>query len=119
MRCADLERSCVRGKEVSPWMMVAATTARTMGVRRWVCLLPITSSTRYLVEAGRIRPESRLMAIRPRPRISSPRRGWIKAQTSGRAFQALLSFLERDGSASVAAGVFVFGGWVIELGVIL
>ncbi len=43
--------------EVIACIMVAATTVTTMGNKRLVCLLLMTSSTKYFVEAGRISPD--------------------------------------------------------------
>src|SRR5579863_8131207 len=58
-----------------------------------------TLSTKYFVEAGRTRPQTRLMAIRPKPRMRRPRRGLISAQTSGSDFHA---FFFLTGFADVA-----------------
>src|SRR5579859_1561731 len=65
---------------------------RTMGVNRLSCFLMTTLSRKYFVEAGRTRPERRLMAIKTKPSARSPRRGLISAQTSGKDFQAFLRF---------------------------
>src|SRR5690242_6697881 len=54
-----------------------------MGVRSWICRLLMTSSRKYLAEAGRTSPATRLMAISTKPSASRPRRGLIKPQTSG------------------------------------
>src|SRR5262249_22790576 len=86
--CADFESSWVKLKEVSPCTTVAATTISTIGVRRWIWRLPMTSSTKYFVEAGRINPEMRLMPMRTRPKARIPRRGLMRAHTSGKSFQA-------------------------------
>src|SRR5712692_9116239 len=58
----------------------------------------MTLSTRYFVEAGRTNPATRLIAMSTNPSASSPRRGFISAQTSGRLFHAFLRFslLDRD-----------------------
>src|SRR5215472_15700486 len=73
-------------------MMVAARTARASGVRSQTCLWRTTLSTKYLVEAGSTRPETRPTAIKKKPRMSKLRRGFINAQTSGRFFHAFLRF---------------------------
>src|SRR5713226_9642743 len=52
----------------------------------------MTLSTRYFVEAGKTNPDRRLMAISTKPSASSPRLGFISAQTSGRFFHAFLRF---------------------------
>src|SRR6266849_1651806 len=52
----------------------------------------MTSSTRYLVEAGKISPETRLMAISKKPAARIPRRGLIRARTSGSSSQARFLF---------------------------
>src|ERR1700738_4284295 len=57
---------------------------------------PMTSSTRYFVEAGRIKPDTRLTAIKSSPRTKIPRRGLISAQTCGRFFHAFLVFLSLE-----------------------
>src|SRR5713101_1273219 len=69
----------------------------------------MTLSTRYFVEAGKTNPDRRLMAMRTKPSASSPRLGFISAQTSGRFFHAFLRFslLAGDlGAVSVA-----MSGW--------
>src|SRR5260370_956895 len=73
-------------------MTVATRTPSTMGVSSWICLRLMTLSTRYFVEAGKTNPETRLMAINTKPSASSPRLGFINAQTSGRFFHAFLRF---------------------------
>src|ERR1700720_489931 len=90
--CADFDRSCVRVNEVNPCRTVAQSTARTMGVRSCTCRLRMTLSTKYLVEAGSTNPATRFTAISTKPTASSPRRGLISAQTSGRFFHAFLRF---------------------------
>src|SRR5262245_1822563 len=87
MRCADLESSWVSVNDVRPWISVAPTTARISQPRNCIWRLPITLSTRNLVEAGSTRPLTRLIAMRPKPRSSMPLRGSRSAQTSGRDFQ--------------------------------
>src|SRR5713101_566227 len=65
----------------------------------------MTLSTRYFVEAGKTNPDRRLMAMSTKPSASSPRLGFISAQTSGRFFHAFLRFslLAGDlGAVSVA-----------------
>src|SRR3984957_1546987 len=74
-------------------MTVAASTANTMGVSNWMWCLPMTSSTRYFVEAGRIKPDTRFTAINSSPAAKIPRRGLISAHTCGRFFHAFLVFL--------------------------
>ena len=54
--CADFDSSCVNVKEVSPCTTVAASTASTIGVSNCIWCFPITSSTKYFVEAGRQHP---------------------------------------------------------------
>src|ERR1700693_439669 len=70
-----------------PCRIVAVTTPSTMGVSQLVCLLVMTSSMRYFVEAGRINPETRLTTMRPKPKAITPRRGLRSARTSGSNFQ--------------------------------
>src|SRR5689334_18555789 len=67
----------------------------------------MTLSTKYLVEAGSTRPETRLKAINRKPRMSRPRRGFISAQTSGRFFQAFLRFfsLSLDADLSLVSAM--------------
>ncbi len=81
--CAALETSCTRAKALRPCTTVAATTAPTSGSSRSTRRPPMTSSMRYLVEAGRTRPATRLTAMSTRARASRPRRGFMRAQTSG------------------------------------
>src|SRR5216684_8669470 len=90
--CADLESSCVRLNEVRPCTIVAPRTARTIGVNSCICLCSTTLSTKYFMEPGNTNPETRLMAISTKPSASSPRLGFINAQTSGRFFHAFLRF---------------------------
>src|SRR5262252_3792467 len=116
MRCADFERSCVSVKEVSPWMSVAARTARASGVRSRTWRWRITLSTKYLVEAGSTSPETRFTAIKPNPRISKPRRGFISAQTSGRFFHAFLRFLSLPLDGLSLDAVLVFASVVMIRG---
>src|SRR6266852_5690890 len=107
MRCADFESSCVSVKEVGPGTMVAATTASTMIPNKWICFLPITSSTRYFVEPGRIIPATRLMAISANPAIRIQRRGLISAQISGSELQSIFFFFlaVASGDGTATAGV--------------
>src|SRR5690348_146807 len=65
---------------------------RTIGVNRFSCFLMTTMSRKYFVEAGRTRPDSRLIAIKTRPSARSPRRGLISAKTSGKDIKAFLRF---------------------------
>src|SRR6185369_778554 len=88
MRWADLESSCVRVNEVRPCTTVAASKLKTMGVRSCIWRLLMTSSRKYLAEAGSTRPATRLMAISTNPRASKPRRGLIRPHTSGRDLHA-------------------------------
>ena len=100
MRCADLESSWVSVNEVSPCTRVAPTTARISQPRSSICRLPMMLSTRNLVEAGSTSPQTRLIAMRPKPSSSTVLRGWRRAQTSGRAFQvSAADFLGLPGSA--------------------
>ena len=86
--CAAFETSWTRANELSPCTTVAPTTAPTSGRRSATLRPPITSSTRYLVEAGSTRPETRLTAMSRKATARSPRRGLTSAQTSGsRAFR--------------------------------
>src|SRR5215472_12389148 len=66
----------------------------------------MTLSKRYLLEPGRTRPATRLMATRARPSRSMPRRGRSSAQISGRDCQWIF-FLAGFGAASAAAGTVV------------
>ena len=65
----------------------------------------MTLSTKYFVDAGSTRPQTRLMAISTKPSASKPRRGLISAQTSGSDFQAFLRFALLD----VLRGIFFRG----------
>src|ERR1700676_4802988 len=56
----------------------------------------MTSSTRYFVEAGRIKPDTRLTAIKSSPSTKIPRRGLMSAHTCGRFFHAFLVFLSLE-----------------------
>src|SRR5207253_1336569 len=107
--CADLESTCVRLNEVRPCMMVAASTARASGVRRWICRRRMTLSTKYFVEAGSTSPETRLMAISTKPSARSPRRGFISAQTWGRSFHAFLRFLSLETALSLVSVAMRWG----------
>ena len=49
------------------------------------------------------------MAIRPNPRASKPRRGWIRAQTSGSAFQAFFFLGDFAAVAELVSDVIVGG----------
>ena len=64
---ASLESSWVSEKDVMPWIMVAAKTAADQRDQQCVWCLPITLSTRYLVEPGSTRLHSRLMTISTKP----------------------------------------------------
>src|ERR1700719_2742474 len=66
----------------------------------------MTSSTRYFVEAGRIKPETRFTAIRSNPAAKIPRRGLISAHTWGRFFHAFVVFLSLEPArASFSVGI--------------
>src|SRR5438445_13671830 len=69
-------------------------------------------STQYLVEAGRTSPDTRLMAISTKPKISRPRRGLISAHTSGSTLHAFASFLVFDLPASSVAIVEYLSLWM-------
>src|SRR4030081_2040502 len=56
----------------------------------------MTSSTRYFVEAGRIKPDTRFTAINSSPAAKIPRRGLMSAHTCGRFFHAFLVFLSLE-----------------------
>src|ERR1700730_17963080 len=71
--------------------------------------LPMTSSTRYFVEAGTVKPETRFTAIKSSPAAKIPRRGLISAHTCGRFFHAFLVFLGLEG-ARVSFSVGISGG---------
>src|SRR5260370_41599089 len=107
--CADLESSCVRLKEVRPCTTVAPRTARTIGVNSCICLCSTTLSTKYFMEPGSTNPATRLMAISTKPSASSPRLGFINAQTSGRFFHAFLRFLLVPGDLG-AVSLAMIGG---------
>src|SRR5277367_5242772 len=69
-------------------MTVADTTTSTITGNRCAWRFRITSSRKYFVEAGRTRPETRLITISPKPTARIPRRGLISARTSGSSFQS-------------------------------
>ena len=73
-------------KDEIPCTTVAPITARMRGRRSWVCPLPKMSSIRYLVEAGRTRPDTRLISINTKLRVRSQRRGLTKIQIWGSSF---------------------------------
>src|SRR5580700_5664389 len=62
-----------------------------IGNRR-VCRFKITSSSRYFVDAGRIKPDKRLTTINPKPIAMMVLRGLISATTSGSNFQSNFAF---------------------------
>ena len=64
-------------------MAVASRTAPTIQGSFSACLLTRTPSTRNLVDAGRTRPETRLMTMSTNPNASSHRRGLMRVQISG------------------------------------
>src|SRR5208282_5528417 len=68
-----------------------------------------TLSTKYFVEAGRTNPQTRLMAINPKPRMSRPRRGLMSAQTSGSDFQAFFLFSDFVGVADFVSDAIIGG----------
>src|SRR5271169_193837 len=72
-------------------MTVADTTTSTITGNRCAWRFRITSSRKYFVEAGRTRPETRLITISPKPTARIPRRGLISARTSGSSFQSNLA----------------------------
>src|SRR5258707_4513945 len=67
----------------------------------------MTLSTRYFVEAGSTNPDSRLMAMSTKPSASSPRLGFISAQTSGRFFHAFLRFSLLAGDLEAVSVVMI------------
>src|SRR5271157_1397448 len=69
----------------------------------------MTSSTKYLVEAGRTSPETRLITIKPSPRRSRRRRGRSSCQISGSAWKILVFFAGFGGlGVNVEAKCFGF-----------
>src|ERR1700733_6734059 len=74
----------------------------TIGSKRFVCRLVITSSTKYFVDAGRIKPDDRLIIISTKPRAMIPRRGRSSARTCGNNFQSNFAFA----GFSAASGFF-------------
>src|ERR1700722_2003057 len=64
----------------------------TIGSKRLVCRLVITSSTKYFVDAGRIKPDDRLIIISTKPNAMIPRRDRSSARTCGRSFQSNFAF---------------------------
>ena len=93
--CAALETSCTSAKEPRPWTTVAATTAPTRGSSSSTWRRPMTSSIRYLVEAGRTRPATRLTAMSTKATARRPRRGFMRAQTSGKSARRRSGFRPR------------------------
>ena len=69
-RWAALESVCVRAKDVAACTRVASSTTATRGISRLTRCLPMTSSTRNFVDAGRTNPATRLMTMRTNPRAS-------------------------------------------------
>src|ERR1700741_41291 len=69
----------------------------------------MTLSTRYFVEAGKTNPDRRLMAISTKPSASSPRLGFISAQTSGRFFHAFLRFSLLTGDLAAVSVLMIRG----------
>src|SRR3977135_3194280 len=69
---------------------------------------------KYFVEAGSTNPQMRFTAISTKPAASKPRRGRIRAQTSGRAFQVFLrfSFLLTAESLSLAMSEWSQSVWM-------
>ncbi len=94
--CAAFETSCTSAKEPRPCTTVAATTAPTRGSSRSIWRRPMTSSIRYLVEAGRTSPATRLTAMSRKARASSPRRGFMRAHTSGSSARSRSGLRARD-----------------------
>src|ERR1700759_169774 len=89
MRCAALERSCVKANEVVAWIRVAPSTNPMMGSRRLPLWLVSTPSTKGFEAAGKARPQKRLMIISTKPSASSPRRGRISRHACGHASTSL------------------------------
>ena len=81
--CAAFDTSWTSANELRPCSAVAPTTAPTRGRSRSSWRRPMTSSIRYLVEAGRTSPATRLIAMSTKASASSRRRGFMRAQTSG------------------------------------
>src|SRR5271157_351733 len=67
----------------------------------------MTSSTKYLVEAGSISPETRLMIIRPKPSVISARRGRMSCKISGRALKIGVFLAGLDGVLSMMGVKFL------------
>src|ERR1700676_5112223 len=89
-----------------------------MGVSKRMWCLPMTSSTRYFVEAGRIKPDTRFTAINSSPAAKMPRRGLISAHTWGRFFHAFLVFLTLEvarASFSVGISEGVQNPWLLDV----
>ena len=86
------ERSCVSENDVTPWMIVAAITAPSRGRSKSVRRLPITSSIRNFVDAGRTSPDTRLIAMRTKPKARIPLRGATSALMSGRSARSRSDF---------------------------
>src|SRR5258706_885504 len=105
-RCAAFESNCVSVKDVTPWMIVATSTAPTMGRSNCVWWFVTTLSMRKRVEYGSTNPETRLMAMSTRPSASRPLRGLISAQISGHAMRRFTGFF-LGFSGFAAAGVAI------------
>src|ERR1700744_3034757 len=90
-------------------MIVAASTADTIGVSNPISFFVTTLSRKYFVEAGRTNPETRLIVINSIPSARTPRRGWIIAQTSGSAFHTLV--FGGLAPASLESVAMLYRGW--------
>jgi hypothetical protein len=83
-RCASTLSSRVRRKEVTACTETATATAPSRTQRSRGSPPVITSSTRYLVEAGSTNPLSRLTRMRPRPAKTSLRCGQMISRKARR-----------------------------------
>src|ERR1700716_3735315 len=88
-RCAAFDNDCVSEKEVAPCTNVAANTTRTSGCSLSMRCLLMTVSIRNRLEYGSTKAATRLITMSPKPSASSPRRGRISAQTSGKTARSL------------------------------
>src|SRR5579883_3330685 len=84
-------------------MMVAATTARTSGVKSCIWRLPTMLSTRILVDAGSTRPAPLLITVRSSPNASSLRRGRTSSWSSGATLRncSLVFFFGLEGATTL------------------
>ena len=82
-RCAATPSTCDSANEVTAWTSVAAPAASASGISSSARPFPMTSSMRYLEEAGSTRPASRLTSISAEAeRRGGPRRAQISARAS-------------------------------------